>query len=146
MKPKAAFRFIAGACPDYVTAPFLAPLQDTGTYVCMHMRLCVCMYPVSLHPRIITQHTTQAYTHPHIPPLISTGPPPTHVNTKTGVRLKPKHALQLLEAGAQNKEDLVAKIVDLVEHGVLDLSQDKTAMQVRVSLCMVLHVCQCVGW
>lgn len=36
MKPKAAFRFIGGACPDYVTAPFLAPLQETGT------RLILC--------------------------------------------------------------------------------------------------------
>ena len=63
--PLQVFKFIARACPGYVTGPFLARLQEEG-----------------------------------------------------GVRLKAKHVIQLVEAGATSKEDLLGKIVDLLEHQV----------------------------
>lgn len=33
LKPKAAFRFVARACPGYATGPFLAHLKDAGAYL-----------------------------------------------------------------------------------------------------------------
>lgn len=79
-----------------------------------------------------TRHTAHMHTQitiNHTPHTQNNNAPPP--KKKQGVRLKPKHALQLIEAGAEGSGDLVAKMVDLVEHHVLDLSDPKTAAAVR---------------
>lgn len=48
-----------------------------------------------------------------------------------GVKLKARQVLQLAEAGAVGWEDLASKVVDLVEHGALNVHQHKTRTLVR---------------
>lgn len=88
-------------------------------------------HPSSFAHTNTNPHTLQ-YMYEHRPILHPPIQPPcTHyIHTPTGVPLKPKRALQLVEAGAGSKADLIAKIVDLVEHHVLDLAHPKTAMRV----------------
>ncbi len=92
-------------------------------------------------PKKHTKHNQASASSPNTPShLCSSSQKKKHTHThthttNTGVRLKPKHALQLVEAGARSKGDLVAKIVDLVEHHVLDLGDAKTAMRVWMGVC-----------
>jgi len=44
--------------------------------------------------------------------------------------LKSGHVIQLVEAGALDKDDLIRKVVDLIDHHVLDLHDDEHLDQV----------------
>jgi hypothetical protein len=107
---KRTFRFILSCCSDYVTGRFLAHLHQAGGYS-----------PTDKLPHISSVLLVLAFVVVAVVILLFSRMLTPVVLPSAGVVLKTKHVIQLVEAGATTPEDLVLKLVDMVEAGLLNL-------------------------